>query len=249
MVTRAQTGHRVARRLHAEARCMRPRSPGAEPRPTEMRHVQLPGTVTVGGASASRPCRGGVEDDASTLHVPAPPPASSRRTTVCVSSCPRAMRPNESAVGLAKRSGRSAALQRDHASPLESRAGAVRRLVDRIHSRLHERRLQLLHRPRGMSLARSAAAPATCGAAMLVPENSAQPPPGTDESTLDSRSGDVGLEAERNRRRPDGRERGCVVGSSSRLISTAPTAIASAADLKERTPSRRRSRCSRCRPP
>ena len=151
-MTRAQTG---TRRTSAPRRSSTyaSRSPGGEPRPTEAETLSSPGTVTVGG-SVSRTALPpeALKTTRATFHVPAPPPASSR-PTVCVASCPRARRPNETAVGLGEEERAIGALQRDHASTLESRPGGAAALVDRIDARLHERRLQLLHRPRRVALA------------------------------------------------------------------------------------------------
>ena len=98
------------------------------------------------------PAAGGVEDDAGD----APRPGTTTGVLEahglrCVLSAGHEAERDRRRPGEQERT--IGALQCDHASTLESRACGASALVDRIDTRLHERRLQLLHRPRRVALA------------------------------------------------------------------------------------------------
>ena len=137
--------------------------------PTAARSVNVPGTVTEGGTvtvtPASRDCFA-----TAAAHAPAPPPASAS-VTLREALRPRRSRPNDRSAGAAKTFG-SSALGRSITPPPSRTVDAsvvrlssvnagspVRTSADLICSTVHL----------GWRSRSSAAAPATCGAAMLVP--------------------------------------------------------------------------------
>src|SRR5712691_4024644 len=153
---------------------------------TEARIVTAPGTATVGRTLRVTPVDG-VERFTETVQLPAPPPASDteRRT---LRAWPRRRSPNERLVGLVKTSGWSARgsqiippPSRVGGASLPPRASPATGFPVRTRADLTCATVQV-----GCRWSSSAAAPATCGAAMLVPFLDSHEPSraGTDESTF-----------------------------------------------------------------
>src|SRR5581483_6268984 len=139
-----------------------------------------PGTATVGGAATPTPLAAPWRATV-TVHVPAPPPASVSETDL-VAPAPGLSRPNDRSAGSAKTSGALAAGTWTRPPPsrvvgssfaAEGAGFPVRTGADFTWATVQS----------GCRCSRSAAAPATCGAAMLVPLNDAQVPScgGTEE--------------------------------------------------------------------
>ena len=132
----------------------------------------VPGTSTVGGTETV--ARTDRWRRTLAVHVPTPPPASSSVTALVVTA-PSASRPSERPVGRAVRSGASAAAT--STSPAPPRIGSAalspsstgRAVVTSADFTCATVQL-------GWRCRSSAAAPATCGAAMLVPELPSKPP-------------------------------------------------------------------------
>ena len=123
-----------------------------------------------------------------TVHVPAPPPASVERDGDVLLLAPGFSRPNETLDGAAKTSGAFARARSIRPPPSFSGVPPVVRAASMyagspvcISADLTCATVHV-----GCRCLRSAAAPATCGEAMLVPLNAAQVPSraGTDETTL-----------------------------------------------------------------
>lgn len=132
-----------------------------------------PGTATVGGTSIRVP-GGSVLNSTVTDQCPAPPPASAT-VTVRLATASDATRPKEMDVGVGRIAGVSAAATSTRPAP--ARVGPARPspvvtdLAVTVRAALTCSGVQSGWRCRS-----SAAAPATCGAAMLVPEESPHPP-------------------------------------------------------------------------
>src|SRR5262249_55710612 len=134
-----------------------------------------PGTLNEGGAVTDTPGVGSwIATE--TLHVPEPPPASVT-WTVCVACLPVRRSPNERPVGAGKIIGLSA--WGSQISPPPSRVvGTSPRCEESRTGRPVDSSADLICatvQP-GWRSRRRAAAPATCGAAMLVPLNCDQSP-------------------------------------------------------------------------
>jgi hypothetical protein len=157
---------------------MRPEtSPEAAAEGTESVTASEPGTATDVGTPISP--AGPSLWSTLTDHVPAPPPASASATEA-VAPVPGALRPKESETGVARTSGWSA--RGRSMTPAPPRGGAAGTLGDSntgfavpTSAALTCSGVQF-----GWRWSSSAAPPATCGEAMLVPENVAQVP-GTEE--------------------------------------------------------------------
>ena len=132
-----------------------------------------PGTVIVGGTSISVPS-GVPLNVTDTVHSPAPPPTSSTATLLLV-IVSEWTRPNETAVGVGRIAGASAAATSTRPAP--ARVGPTcpsppaRGFAVAVSAALTSAGLQL-----GWRWRRSATAPETWGAAMLVPDDRPQPP-------------------------------------------------------------------------
>ena len=167
------------------------RSLSAALRVTETRTAKEPGTVTDAGTDTVTPCSCAPTDAA---QAPAPPPAS-ESLTVRAARPPRRRKPNERSVGAAKIFGSSA--RGRSMTPPPSRAGetsVVRWLVVNAGSPVRTSAdLSCATVHDGCRSRRSAAPPATCGEAMLVPLRSAHRPRGCAERTLTPGAATSGL--------------------------------------------------------
>src|SRR5712691_523914 len=143
----------------------------------------VPGTETDAGALSGGPCASAKE----TAHEPAPPPASASETEIVLLS-PAFSSPNETLDGEAKRSGAFARTRLMRPPPPRSGVAWTERASSTyagspvsISADLICATVQV-----GCCCLSSAAEPATCGDAMLVPLNAAQVPSrsGTEETTL-----------------------------------------------------------------
>ena len=143
-------------RRRVGARRTRRRRRAPPPARRSPRQASSPGTVTVAG-SVSRTPAVVSRTTRTTCQAPAPPPASSSPTVLVVSR-PRVRSPNDTAVGVAKSSGRSARWSATTPPPCHRRPGRASPLVDGVGARLHERRLDL-RRPSSPDAAGAAAPP------------------------------------------------------------------------------------------
>ena len=131
--------------------------------------------------------------------------------------------PNETAVGDAKSSGRSARWRATTPPPWNRGPARGRRSSSESTPDCTSADLSCATVHAGWRWRRSAAAPATCGAAMLVPESSAQPPPETDESTSTPGAATSGLSRSEIVVGPTDENSACVLRVGLPPISTAPT--------------------------
>ena len=137
-------------------------------------------TVITGGSSSDAPA---VADcgRSSTVHVPAPPPASWTVKSICLRAAPFAglTSPNESEAGSLKMRGSSAAWTLISPAPSSStEASFVRNVSPQAGPAVDmSADLTCAGDQLGWRSRRSAAAPETCGAAMLVPSKTANGPP------------------------------------------------------------------------
>ena len=148
-------------------------------------HHDLPGEraggLDRGGQGERRAARGGGRARSLTRQVPAPSPASASSIDPRVAVA-RVSRPNERLVGSAKRSGRSALARDTSPPPWSCGARARPRSSASAVPVCTSADFTWATVQPGWRCTSSAAAPATCGEAMLVPEEAVQPL-GTEERT------------------------------------------------------------------
>ena len=165
-------------------------SPSSAPAEAETCTETLPGTPTDEGAVTAAP-RPGVCSSIETDHSPAPPPASARSIVSVMSRGPPATstNPKPRLCGEAKTSGAMAAGRSISPPPWRvlgtPRSRPLRTSADFTCSGVHS----------GCSSSSSAAAPATCGVAMLVPERRSKAPSGAAERTSTPGAARSGLRA------------------------------------------------------
>ena len=200
----------------------------------------VPGTVTVAGAeTAGAPpfCRSTV-----TAQVPAPPPASESTTgSVCVAVA--GTRPNERVVGAVKTSGRSARARLTTPPPSRVACASTERAssakarspvlasADFTCAGVHA----------GWRWRRSATAPATCGAAMLVPDSATKLRPGAAETIATPGALTSGFSCSESGVGPLDENEATTFGAPVRLVETAPTVIASGVEPGDETEPRPKS--------
>ena len=203
-------------------------------------HRQRPGDRHGRPGRRPPPTRAALRRDR-TDHGPAPPPASVS-STCCVGLHPARRRPNESATGLAKTSGVSARGRLTTPPPARDVDGSTRfRWSANAPSPVSASAdLTCAGVQVGWRCRSSAAAPATCGAAMLVPDSVAQAPGG---GRLDRDAGraDVRLEPEESGVGPLEEKDATTSSGPLRVVETAPTVIASGAEAGEPTEPRPKS--------
>src|SRR5215207_43168 len=163
-----------------------------------------------------------------TVHAPAPPPASVSLTTTS-GLCPDRTTPNETELGSAKRSGASARATLINPPPVRNGPLASGDPVVTSADR------SCMGVQVGCRLRSSATAPATCGAAMLVPLSSDHSPLGTEERIDEPGAATSGLSRSETGVGPADENDEIVPAGSVRPFETEATLIADAALAGELT--------------
>ena len=185
------------------------------------------GTVTAGGAAIVAPVAA-VCGSIVTAHSPAPPPASVK-VIACVSVAVDVTRPNESATGAAKTSGSFARSRLTTPPPSRTvEASTLRESPAKARSPVSASAdftcagVQV-----GCRCSSSATAPATCGAAMLVPDSVVYWAPGAAERTFTPGALTSGFSCSESGVGPLDENHATTPAGPSRVDVTAPTVIAS----------------------